>query len=171
MNALQTEIVKIAKEHFAKAEKHFGYTFPEYDVTFNLKGKTAGTAEWRRVGIHGMSDITLNFNMQLAVDNTENFLKQTVPHEVAHIVAEFLFGSNVKKVNHGKAWKHVMRVFGLEPNRCHQYDVSGVVKEGRYHKAKCNCRTLMLSTTRKNRILQGKASYTCDYCKSKITLC
>ena len=171
MNALQAEVVKLVAEYFRKATIRFGREFPEYTVCFDLGGKTAGTAEWRRQGTFGMVDVKLSFNMILCRDNTEEFLRRTVPHEVAHIVAEFLYGSSLKKINHGQAWKMVMQSFGLEPERCHQYDVSGVLKAGSYHKAKCDCRVIMLSTTRKNRILQGKASYSCDSCKGKIVLC
>ena len=103
MNALQAEVVKLVAEYFRKATIRFGREFPEYTVCFDLGGKTAGTAEWRRQGTFGMVDVKLSFNMILCRDNTEEFLRRTVPHEVAHIVAEFLYGSSLKKINHGQA--------------------------------------------------------------------
>ncbi len=99
-------------------------TFPT--VTYKTKGMTAGKA------FHGENRIDIN--PQLFVENVEDFLTRTVPHEVAHLVAESInrarFGGahwrGYKKVGHGPLWKQIMVEFGCEPSRCHNYDVSNV---------------------------------------------
>lgn len=51
------------------------------------------------------------------VEFPEDMLADTLPHEYAHIIAWNLF----QDPGHGKGWKHVMRSYGLEPTRCHNY--------------------------------------------------
>lgn len=69
-----------------------------------------------------MHENLLRFNLQLYRENSEDFLKQTVPHEVAHLVAHQLFGDRIQP--HGEEWQLIMRgVYELPPHRCHNYAV------------------------------------------------
>lgn len=45
----------------------------------------------------------------------EEFQTDTIPHELAHLVAYTVFNDP----GHGKGWKTVMCTIGVEPNRCH----------------------------------------------------
>lgn len=52
---------------------------------------------------------------KLLRDNVEEFVTQTIPHELAHQAAWDLFQCD----NHAKPWKGIMLSLGLEPNVYH----------------------------------------------------
>ena len=142
-----------------KAEK-YGLAMNYPTVSFRLRGKTAGTANYGKQEIR--------YNAVLLEENGDNFLGRTVPHEVAHLVTRQKYGNRASA--HGYEWKSVMRAFGLNPTRCHSYDVSNstvkTVKRG--FEYKCSCRTYDLTVIRHKRIMKG-AKYTCRSCKTTLT--
>lgn len=97
---------------------------PHY-VKFDKRGKVAGTANYGRM--------ELNFNMALLRQNPDEFIGQTVPHEVAHLITDWIWNGTAKP--HGKEWKKVMRNLGCKPKRCHSYDTenSGGYEKTKYH--------------------------------------
>ena len=60
----------------------------------------------------------IELNLQLCKETWEDFQKETIPHEVAHLVAYKVFGD----AGHGEGWKSVMRSLGIVPQRCHNYE-------------------------------------------------
>ncbi|NER62530.1 SprT family protein, partial [Pseudomonas sp. MAFF212428] len=99
---------------YQQAESFFKRTFLRPEVSFKLRGQKAGVAH--------LHENLLRFNLQLYRENSEDFLRQTVPHEVAHLVAHQLFGERIQP--HGEEWQLIMRgVYELPPNRCHNYAV------------------------------------------------
>lgn len=100
-----------------KAESRFsssnlgGLTPIPFKVEFSLRGQSAGWA---------MGVDYLNFNLELAKRNLQAFCDDTIPHEIAHLIDTRLHG----KSSHGSSWKWVMGVLGVNPSRCHNYDVS-----------------------------------------------
>ena len=93
----------------------------EYNAEFDFPklewvvcGTTAGRAwlgQWR-----------IQLNEQLCKENIEDFINDTIPHEVAHLVAYKVFGDD----GHGEGWRSVMRALGLNPTRCHEYNTRNV---------------------------------------------
>jgi SprT protein len=153
---LQQEIKCLSFEKYEWGLKHFGLSkFILHNVLFNLRGNSAGQMQGR----NGLA--VLRYNMPLAENNRERFLAQTVPHEVAHIINWQLGGHN-----HDKQWKWIMIEYGVEPERCHSYEMP-VGKLLSTYSYKCNCRTYELSKTRHNRILNG-TTYSCNLCKGKL---
>jgi len=127
-------------------------------IEHTIKGKKAGVAylqQWK-----------VNYNLELLIANEEEFLKQTVGHEIAHLVAFQLFGSR----GHDKAWKYVMRQLGLEPNRCHSYDLSEItIKKHKKVIYKCNCKEHEIGLVRHKNLQANKNRYfTCCLCKGKL---
>ena len=99
---------------FQLAESFFKRPFKRPVVSLKLRGQKAGVAH--------LHENLLRFNPQLYRENTDDFLKQTVAHEVAHLIAHQLFGDRIQP--HGEEWQLIMRgVYELPPNRCHTYDV------------------------------------------------
>lgn len=100
---------------YLEAEAFFKQTFPRPEVCFKLRGQKAGVAH--------LTENKLRFNPQLYRENQEDFLKQTVAHEVAHLIAHHLFGLSIQA--HGEEWQLIMRgVYELPPHRCHSYAVN-----------------------------------------------
>jgi len=99
---------------YQQAESFFQRTFTRPEVSFKLRGQKAGVAH--------LTENRLRFNLQLYRENREDFLRQTVAHEVAHLVAHQMFGPRIQP--HGEEWQLIMRgVYELPPNRCHSYEV------------------------------------------------
>lgn len=96
------------------AEKYFNRSFVFPDIYYDLRGVKAGVAYLRKNEI--------KFNRTLLLENPEEFIKQVVPHELAHLIVYQVFG-RVKP--HGKEWQSVMEdLFQLPAETCHQFDVS-----------------------------------------------
>ena len=106
------ECMKIVRSKFTLT------SFEDPKVLFDVKGTNGGCANYQDWSVH--------FNLDIAKNNLEHYLKQTIPHEIAHLVDYRVF----KGWGHKKSWKLVMsHVFGLSPDRCHNYDISEVKKK------------------------------------------
>lgn len=149
------EINDACENYIRMAEKYFGRTFPRPLVKINLRGKAAGQAR--------LDQAELRFNRILYEENRDDFIKQTVGHEVAHWIAYCLWG-NVRA--HGSQWQQVMQqVFNLPATRLHEYDISRV--QGHTYPYRCNCRHYQLSIRRHRAILRGRY-YQCRDCGSVL---
>lgn len=57
----------------------------------------------------------IDLSTELFWEYTEEFLCDTIPHELAHLVAYTVFGDS----GHGKGWKTIISQFGIKTNRLH----------------------------------------------------
>lgn len=161
---------------FQKAEEHFQRKFDRIPVRYNLKGAVAG--QYSPIGASKTNpEPHFRFNIPLALENALDFITDTVTHEVSHRIQREIYGYTRfgKKVrSHGPEWRSIMlNVFGIEPLRCHSYDVSATKakrKKQDRHPFSCSCRVHHVSTTIKNRIRKGR-DYRCRICKSLLTEC
>lgn len=101
-------------------------------IRYDVKNRVGGFAI-----TGGADDWTIRLNLILCYENEEDFIRQTVGHEVAHLVTRVVHGLTktveengqlvTKKVrSHGKEWRGVMTIFGLPPNTYHKYDTSSI---------------------------------------------
>jgi len=135
------------------------YFYPKCD--FSLRGTAAGIA-YSRINM-------VNFNPGIAEENLEHFLKQTVPHEVAHLVANYYYCMNC---GHNHKWKYIMRmVYGLEPKRCHNYDVKNhVVRKTYIYKYKCGCQNGVAVGPKHHKVLQSRPlAVRCKTCGFRLS--
>jgi SprT protein len=147
-----------------QAERHFHHAMPKIEIRFDLRGKSAGMVRFQE----GNKPV-VRYNMQLLSENHESFISQTVPHEVAHVVARSVFGAGIRP--HGAEWRTVMAFFGSEATRCHEFDVSrSVSRRLRRFSYRCTCREHQLTSIRHNRVLAGQ-TYQCRICRSALTPC
>lgn len=124
------------------------------EVAWDLRGQAAGQANGRRN--------LIRFNRGLAERYPEEFVAQTVPHELAHLVAFKKFGGRIRP--HGREWRAVMIVLGAEPRRTHRYKVTPVRKFKRYaYQCHCPDSEYQLTAIRHNRIQRGHV-YVCKRC-------
>lgn len=61
----------------------------------------------------------IDLSTSLLRDNMEYFAKDTIPHELAHMIAWRLYGDR----GHGKAWKWVAHTLYGANNRCHTMQI------------------------------------------------
>jgi SprT protein len=142
-----------------------GLVLPKIDILYNLKGTVAGQFVWR------FGKQFFRANLELAKNNKEDYLKQTVPHEFCHYITFVQYRSKGHFIkHHGWEWKKAMiSFFNLEPKRCHEYDTSQV-KQGRSHYVfKCNCREWLLGHRRYLNFMADSRRYHCPDCKSHLT--
>lgn len=153
---VQLRVLETTQKYVQLASELFGREFLMPTVAFDLRGKTAGQAFIQKNA--------LRFNAILLVENEDAFLSDTVPHEVAHLIARQLFGLRISA--HGAEWKDVMRRFGCEPRRCHSFDVTNSAV-GTVYPYQCRCPTVhMLSARRHKQAAAGRL--TCRTCKTKL---
>lgn len=133
---------------------------PDVQVRCDLRGAAAGQFRQQRDGA-----LVIRYNVAMAEAQADDFLAETVPHEVAHLVAHVCHG-RVKP--HGPEWRQVMRWFGIdEPRRCHDFASPSNGRTQRRWRYQCDCREHQLSTTRHNRA-RGGLAYLCRLCGSPL---
>ena len=144
---------------FQICEKAFQTTFPIPTIRFELKGRRAGYARYR--------ENLINLNYDLLIRNPEDFVKRTVGHEAAHLIAYLKFPSLSRP--HGQEWASVMRLIQQEPTRCHSYEVSEVAQKSRNKwEYACVCGPNHLLGQAAHKRAQTWQKYTCRKCKQII---
>lgn len=58
----------------------------------------------------------IDLSTELFWEHTEEFLYDTIPHELAHLVAYTIYGDP----GHGKGWYSIVHQFGINTSRLHQ---------------------------------------------------
>ncbi len=132
-------------------------------------------------------DGTLHFNPVLTVQNFEDYLNTTVPHEMAHYIQWHVYrGSLTRQITygrgyravltrrkvHGREWQSIMRLFGIHnPKRCHNYDVTDVKKKRNIKKfpVYCSCQVHQVTARFIVKLTMGK-KYKCLVCRSPVSL-
>lgn len=119
--------------------------------SFKQIGRTAGKAFYFEHKIELNPDFINNGNI-------EYIIEQTLPHEIAHLVSVEVYGPVIGR-GHKWAWKHIMRLMGLDANRCHNLSTEGV-KTRKFTRIdyRCNCcgQTIPVTKYRHNQILSGR---------------
>ncbi|WP_223508862.1 MULTISPECIES: SprT-like domain-containing protein [unclassified Pseudomonas] len=148
--------------HLASA--HFGETFPEIPVKFDLTGTVGGYFSYRKCRTTGKVTQYFRFNRVLVRENLNEYLEQLCPHEVAHYIARSKWGRGIRP--HGVEWKSVMvDVFNLAPDRCHTMDTTSVEKLPFIYR--CDCQEHRVSKRKHNKMLRG-GKYRCNTCRKQI---
>jgi SprT protein len=165
LTEMQITVKEAVAFYIDLANDLYGVDLDMPKIIFKVRGRTAGKAffaEW-----------SVNFNNVLLEENFDDMLEQTVPHEVAHLVARQI--SQYRITPHGAEWKRVMRGFGKDPKRCHTYDVSNAQvrfrkpsKKYLYECGGCGVQ-ITIGATRHKRCVRG-ASYITKCCRKPIQL-
>ncbi|MBC3383605.1 SprT family zinc-dependent metalloprotease [Pseudomonas sp. SWRI12] len=146
------------EECYQQAEAFFKRPFKRPVVSFKLRGQKAGVAH--------LHENLLRFNPQLYRENAEDFLKQTVAHEVAHLIAHQLFGDRIQA--HGEEWQLIMRgVYELPPNRCHTYEIKRRTATRYIYKCPCDGSDFPFTAQRHSLVRQGRR-YLCRSCRGTL---
>jgi SprT protein len=161
---LTTQVKLAVEEYIHIANEHFDVRMAIPEISFNLGGATTAGQAWG-------SKWLLKFHMGYLNDNKGAYIERTVPHEVAHLVAYYVYCRVKGKTRikpHGKEWKYIMeKVFKRPSTRCHSYKKpEGFIKN--VFEYTCNCKTYELSIIRHRRALKGSV-YRCGKCKQPLT--
>lgn len=176
--AVKERVAKKVNECINKSNLHFGRTYSVPPIHYDVRGTTGGYHQ----------DGEVHYNPTLLMENVEQYLERTVPHEVAHHI-DTLNGDNARPDNgyaylvltssgrrprrskrsiHGPSWKHICRIMGMtDIARCHQYDVTNAqVKVKNKFEYNCNgCKkAVFMSSVRHNKFRKGRTTYWCSRC-------
>lgn len=99
------------RELMWKASRRWGKRFSLPKIRYDLNTPAAGVA------YHKLWLIRLN--LSLLIQNERAFFKDTIPHEVAHLISRSIHGQEIQ--SHGKEWVEVMRFFNAPARRTHTY--------------------------------------------------
>jgi predicted SprT family Zn-dependent metalloprotease len=111
------------------------------------------------------------FSVPLWLRASEAERKQTVIHEICHLVAHHeahLAGRKVSSA-HGYEWKAVMRRAGVQPKRCHNVNNNGLSKK-KTILTKCRCGEHYVTPLVAGRIMLKISTYSCGKCHAKLTV-
>lgn len=98
------------------AAEKFGIDMDDVVIDFNAKGQVSAYAYYQN-GVYGLS-----FNPEAVEKYTEDMIKDTIPHEVAHLVGFKTIKYGIK--GHNKNWKAATRMLGGSGERCHTYKLT-----------------------------------------------
>lgn len=129
-------------------------------IAFDLRGRGAGLAVYQPRKHMNQPDL-IRLNPALLENHPEEMIEETIPHELAHIVAHRLFGPRIKP--HGREWRAVMSAFGKSPDVQHSMPVEPSRRLRRY-KYSCACPSgVELTSIRHKRARRG-TRYLCRKC-------
>jgi SprT protein len=156
-NELIAKVEDKVLETFIKAEAIWQRQLELPRLQFDLRGTCAGRAYYR--------DYQIRLNPVLLFENQTDFIEQTVPHEVAHLLTSTLHTGPARVMPHGPEWKSVMLALGLKPVRCHSYDTSNaqVRRERRFTYA-CACGIVVESARSHFKLQCGEIRSVCRRC-------
>lgn len=107
--------------------------------------------------------LMIELNAQLFLANKSVFLDEIIPHETAHIL-QFILYPEAKKP-HGKEWKKIMKLLGVNPDTYHDMDMSEI--DNGYFRYTCGCKTHSLTKRLHKRTQEGQATQ-CVECNSRL---
>lgn len=151
-------VVEQTAARIEQASELFARNFAVVPVIFDLRGRAAGMYRLRN------GERVIRYNPFIFERYFEDNLAQTVPHEVAHYIADIVHGfTNIRP--HGPEWRQIMQFFGADTRATCQYDLEGLpVRKYRQFQYRCACREHALTSRRHNRIERKQARYFCKYC-------
>ncbi|MEW5757478.1 MAG: SprT-like domain-containing protein [Pseudomonadota bacterium] len=163
IDAEQQQRVRIATyDYIQLAGRLFNRCFPPIDVSFDLRGRSAGMYRVRR------HERWIRYNPYLFAKYFDDNLQTTVPHEVAHYVTDVLHGlRNIRP--HGPEWRAVMLAFGADDSVTCAYELTGIPQRRQMrYEYRCSCQSHQLSAQRHNKIRSGRAHYYCRCCGDSL---
>lgn len=148
MSSSQSDIIAKVRAVEALARTIYpSYNKPPLRVSFFAKGRTAG---WAKYEAH---EVQFNLSQMVQNDSVERL---TVPHEVAHIVCNAVFG----ETGHGKKWKVVCLMLGGDGKRCYNAAERGItVVKARVNTRPRQTKKYLYLTSHGNEIWLGAARH------------
>jgi SprT protein len=142
------------EECYEIAETYFNRQFIRPQINFDLRGNVAGQAF--------RSKNKIKLNLEMAMLNGEKFVLRTPAHEAAHLIVHYVYGLSIRP--HGNEWKQTMTLFGISPERCHNYIVPNTFVYV------CNCKIRCISKKQYKNMNLSNINYICTYCNTQIKI-
>lgn len=153
-------IFEAVEECYEKANRFYGLDLKIPEIQFWSKLQVNGSIRWNT---RTKTVYYIRFNTTQAKGDIDKFLKDTVPHEVAHHVDIARRGRTL----HDLAWKSICLRLGGSGSRCTMYNMKDVPVPKGYFAYACKCGVFHLTKIRHNKIVRGK-KYVCRNCMQEI---
>ena len=154
-NRERAVLLALTLYYLDKAAGIWGRKFKVGDIAVGLRGRAAGKACY--------PSLDIKYNERLFLENSQAFVDDTVPHEVAHIIVFQLFGPQV--AGHGKEWKDVMKALGKAPSTYHSFStINTGIHVGKRIVSSCGHRIFLLSPS------QTESARFCNECKRSLRI-
>ena len=169
------ELLTLTMQWWDKFNYVFKTNYPYPKIDTSLTGLVAGRACYQ---IN-----TIQYNLSYFSASRDKFIGRTIPHEIAHFFEfNYLLNKGIvihnKENNrygikpeylktclkHGKIWKNIMRIMGLETTARATY--GRII--GSPYVYKCSCREHGISKILHGKILRGSI-YRCKHCGVRLT--
>lgn len=156
------------------ASERYGQQFDSIGVNFNLRGKAAGMYRVKKsrawLSAYPRFERHIRFNPWLFAKYPDDSWCNTIPHEVAHYIADCRFGlSNIRP--HGNEWQQIMLDFDAEPTVTARYDLTGIpTRQTKKYLYRCGCREVQLTSIRHRRVVAGQQQYRCKDCTQMLVV-
>jgi len=167
LSEIQREAVIKTGEAIGEAINWFT-DYPRHTDLSSLKDVTIIFSDSLK-GVAGRAYILQNkliYNNNMLEENGDDFIGDTIPHEVSHLIADKI--SSRRESSHGLTWKWIMQnIYNLTPTVHHNYNPQSSVKSKRYEYF-CLCGTnFYISKGIHNKICNGSLRY-CRKCNTPI---
>ena len=131
----------------ALAENLYNVDLSDLVVTTNLKGTSMGTAHIDEQGIP-----RVRLNQEACTKYVDAICKDTIPHEIAHIVCDMTHG-----IGHDRVWQSVCLALGGNGLVCHNYKLKPACRQFLYRTTRGVLSEL--SIIRHNKLQKGKVAH------------
>ena len=156
---MPNQLLERLEQCFCLAEAHFKRSFKRPSVNLKLRGSKAGVAY--------LQANELRFNAELYQNNREDFLRQVVAHEVAHLLVFQMHGRSAQA--HGAQWAQLMSgLYGLEPKVRHSYKVTPRVQLRYRYRCACPEQNVHAFTGQRHAYVCKGHRYLCQRCKAPL---
>lgn len=157
--ALQQQVEQQLQTKLRLANQQLTRHYPLPQLNYQQTGTIAGSAHY--------AAWLIKLNGILLLENSQAFIEQVIPHELAHLLTFAEFG---QVAPHGKQWRWMMeQILQVPAKRTHHFAIDNVKRRHyqrfSYH---CQCQTHQLTRYRHQRILLGQVCYHCRRCKSPL---
>lgn len=144
---VRARVIEVADE----ARKHYNLAGMAMYLRLDLRGRCAGTAQLLRKERKGI----IRLNPEAFHLDAKHLLRDTVPHEIAHLVAHWTRLGR----HHDRGWRTIARSLGASGDRCHTLNLTPTRRTVR-HRYRASCGTEVMLGPRQHEAVQaGRRGY------------
>lgn len=115
--SIKIRVLEKVIECITKLEKHYAVKLRRPKLLFEKRGTVAAVAN--------SDNWYINLNPILLNENVDEFIENTIPHEICHLVCDEVYPSQRYSRNiHGPRWREMMGILGAQAEAFHTYDVT-----------------------------------------------
>lgn len=162
---MKNTIIAIAQEELENAAKLFNFDLSSVDVSIDTVTKGTAAGYMRYIG----GSFTLVYNTGIAERNGIDAFRNTITHEIAHLVQRIV-APNAKQA-HGPEFRRIHKALGGNGKTYHNFDIQGLrTRKVKRHVYTCGCMEHKLTTGLHNKVQARMGNgFSCKTCLNNIT--